>query len=103
MSMSPPANVSSSRPNMVRCIRPIKAIAERAQDLEDLSRQPHAQGSPHAQLPPNVRAAFMAERVEPTNLKSVNEFCKNRKVMRLQRCGVAIKIVNHAGSVRLFL
>ena len=91
-------------PDMVCCIiRPIKAIAERAQDLEDLSRLPHAQGSPHAQQPPNVRAAFMAERVEPTKLTSVNELCKNRKVMRLQRCGGAIKIVNLARSVRPFL
>ena len=85
------------------CCRPVKEIAQRAKELGELSQAHHMKGTLNEELHSDMRAAFMAEKVEPGKEANIQKACKSMKVMRLQRNGTAIQVVNRmarAASVR---
>jgi hypothetical protein len=68
--------------------RPVKEIAERCEELAKLPNE----------LPLVVRPAFMVERPEPEAEPRIQKACTDLKVVRFQRSGLAIQVVNRMGA-----
>ena len=68
--------------------RPVKEIAERCKELAGLPNK----------LPAVVKPAFMVERPEPKAESKIQDACTALKVVRFQRSGHAIKVVNRMGA-----
>lgn len=72
--------------------RPVQEIADRAKELGKLSQDPHLQGSPNAELPEDVHAAIMIEKVAPDHEAVVEKKAKDLKVTRVLRSGNALLV-----------
>lgn len=75
---------------MVRCCkcRPVKEIAERCEQLAKLPNE----------LPAVVKPALMVECPEPGGEPRIHTACIDMKVVRFQRSGRAIQVVNRTGA-----
>ena len=74
--------------NFVCWCRPVVEVAKRSQELASLPNQ----------LPAVMKPAFMVERVEPGAESNIQKACRDLRVVRFQRSGCAIKVVNCMGA-----
>ena len=68
--------------------RPVREVADRAEDLAKVSTQ----------LPTQVLPAIMVERVDADTEPRIRRACKDLNVLRFHRSGNAIKVVSRMGA-----